>query len=127
MAGGRVPPDTSHQKISADLPGKERQGKMENWEEKKEMKEKMKMEGGKVRKWGEALFSGSTKMGIFYREKVFHDGKKIREKDFVPSEKYPFYVSVNNHRFQTHIVVSIFLSEIYFQIVSKYIWLFANE
>ena len=30
---------------------------------------------------------GSTKMGIFYREKTFHAGKKIRKNDFAPSEK----------------------------------------
>ena len=30
-------------------------------------------------------------MGIFYREKTFHAGKKIRKNDFVPSEKYGCY------------------------------------
>ena len=34
---------------------------------------------------------GSTKMGIFYREKIFHAGKKIRKNDFAPSEKYACY------------------------------------
>ena len=34
---------------------------------------------------------GSTKMGIFYREKTFHAGKKIRKNDFAPSEKYACY------------------------------------
>ena len=34
---------------------------------------------------------GSTKMGIFYREKAFHAGKKIRKNDFAPSEKYSSY------------------------------------
>ena len=34
---------------------------------------------------------GSTKMGIFYREKAFHAGKKIRRNDFAPSEKYGCY------------------------------------
>ena len=34
---------------------------------------------------------GSTKMGIFYREKAFHAGKKIRKNDFAPSEKYACY------------------------------------
>ena len=27
-------------------------------------------------------------MGIFYREKAFHAGKKNQENDFAPSEKY---------------------------------------
>ena len=30
-------------------------------------------------------------MGIFYREKAFHAGKKIRKNDFAPSEKYASY------------------------------------
>ena len=34
---------------------------------------------------------GSTKMGIFYREKAFHAGKKIKKNDFAPSEKYSCY------------------------------------
>ena len=38
---------------------------------------------------------GSTKMGIFYREKAFYAGKKIRKKNyFVPSEKYACYAPV---------------------------------
>ena len=58
--------------------------------------------GGKVTKWEEdfpppfffccSLFKtteicfGSTKMGIFYREKAFHARLKIRKNDFAPSE-----------------------------------------
>ena len=34
---------------------------------------------------------GSIKTEIFYREKAFHAGKKIRKKDFVPSEKFSCY------------------------------------
>ena len=66
------------------------------------------MEVGKVIKRGEDLLDlfcvfcfsllktmeicfGSTKMGIFYREKAFHVGKKIRKNDFAPSEKYACY------------------------------------
>ena len=45
------------------------------------------MEVGKVIKRGEDLWI-SEKMGIFYREKAFHAGKKIRKNDFAPSEKY---------------------------------------
>ena len=33
-------------------------------------------------------------MGIFYREKHFTPGKKIKKNDFVPSEKYSPYASV---------------------------------
>ena len=36
------------------------------------------------------IFFG-TKMGIFYRGKAFHVGKKIRKNDFAPSEKYSSY------------------------------------
>ena len=35
------------------------------------------------------LFGGSTKMGIFYREKAFHAGKKIRKIDFAPQKNIP--------------------------------------
>ena len=66
----------------------------------------MKMEGGKVTKWGEDLFFfffllftfqttkicfGSTKMEIFYQEKAFHAGKKAGKDDFAPSEKFSCY------------------------------------
>ena len=82
--------------------------KKENGEEKKENRkregEKLKMEGGKVTKWGEdpfffffsfSLFKateicfGSTKMGIFYREKTFHAWKKIRKNEFAPLKNIP--------------------------------------
>ena len=66
------------------------------------------MEVGKVIKRGEDLLDlsfvfcfsllktmeiciGSTKMGIFYREKAFHVGEKTRKNDFAPSEKYACY------------------------------------
>ena len=39
---------------------------------------------------------GSTKMGISYREKAFHAGKKIRKNDFAPSEKYTCYAPAAN-------------------------------
>ena len=34
---------------------------------------------------------GSTKMEIFYREKAFHAGKKIRKYDFAPLEQFSCY------------------------------------
>ena len=40
---------------------------------------------------------GSTKMGIFYQEKAFYAGKKIRKNDFAPSEKYACYAPATNH------------------------------
>ena len=66
---------------------------------------KLKMEGGKVRKWFFFFFFffcfslfkttkicfGSTKMEIFYQEKAFHAGKKIGKNDFAPSEKFSCY------------------------------------
>ena len=44
LAGAGCPPDISHWEISGDLLGKEREGKRENGEEKKE---NQKREGGK--------------------------------------------------------------------------------
>ena len=60
-AGGQSDPDTSDWEISADLLGKEKQGKMvENGEEKKENWKreggKLKMEEREIRKWGEDFF-----------------------------------------------------------------------
>ena len=99
--------------------------KRENWEEKKENWQreggKLKMEVVKVIKWGEALFFfffssffffffcfslfktteicfGSTKMEIFYREKAFHVGKKIRKNDFASSEKFSSYTLITSNR-----------------------------
>ena len=105
------PPETSDWKISADIPDKKRQGKKGKGVEieKKRMKiVKGKVENWKwkVEKWGEAFFFfffclslfkttkicfGSTKVVIFYQEKAFHAGKKIRKNDFAPSEKFSCY------------------------------------
>ena len=38
-------------------------------------------------------------MGIFYREKAFHTGEKIRKNDFAPSEKYACYAPVCGETF----------------------------
>ena len=97
--GTGFPPDTSDREIiSADLPGKERQGKMGKWRRKegKFKKGRWKIENGrresyKMRrrlffflffvfcfslfKTTEICFR-STKMEIFYREKAFHARKK---------------------------------------------------
>ena len=87
------------------LPYREKRGKekRENRAKKKENLKreggrKLKMEGGKVTKWGEdflflltfkttEIYFGSTKMGIFYLEKAFHIGKKIRKKMTLPPLK----------------------------------------
>ena len=37
------------------------------------------------------IYFGSTKIEIFYREKAFHAGKKIRKNDFAPLEKFSCY------------------------------------
>ena len=108
--GGRVPPRDFWPGNFCWRIGKKKarkKGKMgENWEEKVE---NWKWKQENVRKRGEDLFFffffffcfsllkttkicfGSTKMGIFYREKAFHAGKKIRKNDFAPSEKYACY------------------------------------
>ena len=65
---------------------------------------KLKMEGGKVPKWGADFFFfffllfkttkicfGCTKMEISYREKRYHAGIKIWKNDFAPSEKVSCY------------------------------------
>ena len=87
--------------------GKEKRERGENWVEKVE---NWKWKQENVRKRGDDLFFffffcfsllkmtkicfGSTKMEIFYREKAFHAGKKIRKNDFAPSEKYACYAPV---------------------------------
>ena len=104
-AGGRVPPETSDREISAELPGKKRQGKRGEIEKKRRKIVKGKVENRKriVEKlqteertplfFSFSLFKmtkisfGSTKMEIFYREKAFDAGKKIRKNAFAPSEK----------------------------------------
>ena len=76
--------------------------------------EKLEMEAGKVLKRGEALFFffffffsllktteicfGSTKMGIFYREKAFHAGKKNQEKLLCPLRKICLLSPWSHHR-----------------------------
>ena len=75
----------------------------ENWEEKKEKKENCEREGGKLElevgkfffffcfsllKTTEICF-GSTKIRIFYREKAFHVGKKIRQNSLPPQKNMP--------------------------------------
>ena len=87
--------------------GKEWQGKKGKWCRKGKSKkerwkiENLKMEGGKVTKWGEDLFFFFTyqnhwnlfwvyQNGNFLTgKKAFHAGKKIRKNDFAPApEKY---------------------------------------
>ena len=106
--GQSAPPDTSDREISADLRGKERQGKTETGEKKRRKREgeKLKMEGGKVEKWREDFFFlffffafhfskttkicfESTRMGSFYREKAIYTGKKIRKMTLLPLKIFP--------------------------------------
>ena len=85
MDGGHsVPSETSDWEISADLPGKERQGKKGKWSriEGKSRKGRLKIEN-EILKTTKICF-GSTEMGILYREKAFHAGKKIRKKTLCP-------------------------------------------
>ena len=58
--GAECLPDTSHWEISADLPGKERQGKQGKWRKKEG---KLKKEGGKLKMEGEKL---QNKEGPFF-------------------------------------------------------------
>ena len=102
-AGGQsTPHQTSDLEISADISGKESKENREKGAKKKEKENwKKKVENWK---WKEEKLQkevraeicfGSTKMGIFYREKAFHTGnKKIRKNDFAPSEKYACYAPV---------------------------------
>ena len=102
--GGRVPPpETSDREIFADVSGKKRQGKKGKWVKIEKKRWKI---GNGSRKTSEKevrtffffffCFSllkttkicfGSTKMGIFYREKAFHAGKKNQEKWLCPLRK----------------------------------------
>ena len=50
---------------------------------------------------------GSTKMGIFYWEKAFHSGKKIRKNDFAPSEKYACYAPVSVTKLELQVRLSM--------------------
>ena len=107
-AGGRVPPGTSDREISADLPGKRRQGKKEKGV-KIEKKRRKIVKGKKVEKLQNEertspppfffffLFKtpkvcfGSTKMEIFYREKKHFMPEKKSGKMTTPSEKFCCY------------------------------------
>ena len=91
MGGQSAPSETSDWEISADVPGKERQGEKGKWSRKegKSRKGRLKIENG-ILKTTKICFV-STEIGIFYREKAFHAGKKIRKKHLAPSEKYSSY------------------------------------
>ena len=88
--------------------------------EKKRIKENCKRGGGKFKmgrgkRWkmsrGPFFFSfffffffyyfasgfGGYQIEIFYREKAFHAGKKIKKNDFAPSEKFSCYAPGANH------------------------------
>ena len=93
------PPETSDWEISADLQGKKRQGKKEN---RKREGGKLKMERGKVTKWGENIFFsfslfttteicfGSTKIGNFLPGKIIsHREKKSGKMTLPPLKNIP--------------------------------------
>ena len=98
--------------LTYNVPGKKRQGKKGKGVEIKKKRRKIikgrwKIENGRWKSYKMrssllfffffvlSLFKtakicfGSTKMEIFYQEKASHAGKKIRKKDFAPSEKFP--------------------------------------
>ena len=113
--GTECPPETSDREISADLSGKKRQGKNGKWGK---WRRKVGKEGKLLNGWREkleneertfflllfcfSLFKTTkisfwcTKMAIFYLEKGFHAGKKIRKNDFAPSEKNSYYAPDQN-------------------------------
>ena len=115
-AGGRVLPPQTDREISADLPGKKRQGKKGKWSRKegKSKKGSGKIENGMRKRYKSykmrrglfffffffffsfSLFKtteicfGSTNMGTFYCEKAFHAaGKKIGEMTLPPLKNIP--------------------------------------
>ena len=113
--GGRgqsTPPGTSDREISADLPGKERQGKKGKWSRKEGKLKKGKVENwkwkeekGKVNQMRRGpffffYFSNHWNLfwvnqnGNFLLGKSISGREKIRKNDFAPSEKYSCYVSV---------------------------------
>ena len=112
--GAEYPPETSDREIFGDVSGKKRQGKnckrgkIEKKEGRKIVKEeggKLEIEVGQVIKRGEDFFFffffffcfsllkttetcfGSTKMGIFYREKNILRREKISGKMTLPPQK----------------------------------------
>ena len=94
MRGGggvECPLETSDWEIFADVSGKKRERKKEkrseNWEEKNEnCKRVFFFFCFSLLKTTEICF-GSTKMGIFYREKAFHAVEKNQEKWLCPHRK----------------------------------------
>ena len=87
--GQSAPPKTSDQEISADLPGKGRQGKKGKWSKKegKSKKEdgKLKMEGGKVTKWQVNFFFTFKKHWNFFW--VYQNGNFLPGKSILHWEK----------------------------------------
>ena len=114
--GGGVPPKTTDLEIFADLLGKTWQGKMGKGvkiekKRRKIVKEKVEIENWRWKSYkmrrgiffffflpltfqmmkSTKICFGSTKIEIFYREKAFHTGIKIRKNDFAPSEIFSCY------------------------------------
>ena len=81
------------------------------------------MEGGKVTnslfKITEICF-GSTKMGIFYREKnILRREKKIRKNDFAPSENYACYAPGCDAVFDVNTPIIMIMRMVYFAVTSE--------
>ena len=95
------PPETFDREISADLPGKKRQGKEKGKgvkiekKRRKIVKEKVEKLQNEERTFLLSLFKttkicfGSTKMEIFYREKAFHAGEKSGKITLPPRKNFP--------------------------------------
>ena len=65
---------------------------------------------------------GCNKMGIFYQEKTFHTGKKIRKNDFAPSEKYACYApdeKVGEKLVTKHLFLTRNGSKLFFYLLQK--------
>ena len=94
--GDRVPPETSDQEISADLPGKKRQGK--KGKGVKIEKKRRKIVKGKLGRW--KIENGRLKSYKMRRGPFFFFSsrrEKIRKNYFAPSEKFSCYAPDHSH------------------------------
>ena len=88
--GGRVPPETSDREISADLPGKNRQGKKEKgWKKGKLQKGRWKIENGRVERWKSCKMRRGPFFFFFFFFFACHFSKPLRFVLGLP--KWKFY------------------------------------